>query len=77
MRVFFSTVLCIVMVTLTRLDGHPIIVNADEIETIESPHDTTIGLRSGKKIIVRETPESIVERVIEYRRKCNVPFEQH
>lgn len=65
------------MVTLTRLDGHPIIVNADEIETIESPHDTTLGLRSGKKIIVRETPEQIVERVIDYRRRCNVPIQPH
>lgn len=64
------------MITLTRLDGQALIINADEIETIESPHDTTVGLRSGKKIIVRETPELIVERVIEYRRKCNAPLEQ-
>ncbi len=59
------------MVTLTRLDGQNIVVNADEIETIEAPHNTTVGLRSGKKIIVQETPEQIVGRVIEYRRKCN------
>lgn len=65
------------MVSLTRLDGQAIIVNADEIETIESPHNTTLGLISGKKIIVRETPEQIVERVIDYRRRCNVPIQQH
>lgn len=65
------------MVTLTRIDGQPIIVNADEIETIESPHDTTVGLRSGKKIIVRETPAQIVERVIDYRRQCHAPVDQH
>jgi flagellar protein FlbD len=65
------------MVSLTRLDGQAIIVNADEIETIESPHNTTLSLISGKKIIVRETPEQIVERVIDYRRRCNVQTQQH
>lgn len=59
------------MVTLTRLDGQSIVVNADEIETIEEPHNTTIGLRSGKKIIVQETPQQVVERVVEFRRRCH------
>lgn len=58
------------MINLTRIDGRPLTVNADEIETIESSHDTTIGLKSGKKIIVIESPEEIIERVIAFRQKC-------
>ena len=58
------------MITLTRIDGRPLTVNADEIETVESSHDTTVGLISGRKIIVIESPEEITERVIAYRQKC-------
>ncbi|MBM2815174.1 MAG: flagellar FlbD family protein [Ignavibacteria bacterium] len=59
------------MITLTKLDGNQITVNADEIETVECNHDTTLGLKSGKKIIVRELPSVITEKVIEYRQRCN------
>ncbi len=57
------------MITLTRIDGSKITVNADEIETVESSYDSTITLKSGKKIIVREDADLIVEKVISYRRK--------
>ena len=58
------------MITLTKIDGSPIIVNADEIEIVETLHDTTITLRGGKKVIVTETSQGIIDKVIEYRQKC-------
>lgn len=58
------------MIKLTKVDGREIVVNAEEIETVESSHDTTITLRSGRKIIVKETPEVISEQVIIYKRTC-------
>lgn len=63
------------MIQLTRLDLQHITVNADEIETVESTHDTMICLRSGKRIIVQESAEEIIQRVIEYRRLCALPPE--
>ena len=62
------------MITLTRIDTTPITVNADEIETVESHHDTTITLRSGRRIIVQEAASVIIEMVINYRRKCHSPL---
>ncbi|MBS1537805.1 MAG: flagellar FlbD family protein [Bacteroidetes bacterium] len=62
------------MITLTRIDSTPITINADEIETVESYHDTTITLRSGRRIIVQESAEIIIEMVIIYRRKCQNPL---
>jgi flagellar protein FlbD len=56
------------MINLTRIDGGPITVNADEIETVESSHDSTLTLRSGRKIIVRETSGEIIQKVVEFRR---------
>lgn len=59
------------MVELTKIDGTLIVVNSEEIETIESAFDTTITLRSGRKIIVRENKSLIIELVIAYKRECN------
>lgn len=58
------------MIKLTKVDGREIVVNAEEIETVESSHDTTITLRSGRKIIVKEAPEVISDLVIIYKRTC-------
>ena len=58
------------MIILTKIDGTEIIVNADEIETIESSHHSTIGLKSGKKIIVNENTDEIIEKVIDFKKKC-------
>ncbi len=58
------------MIKLTKVDGREIVINAEEIETVESSHDTTVTLRSGRKIIVKETPEVISDLVIIYKRTC-------
>jgi flagellar protein FlbD len=59
------------VIAVTRLDGTPMIVNTDQIAWIEYIPDTVISLMNGEKLIVRETPELIVERVREFRRSIN------
>lgn len=44
-------------------------VNAEEIETIETSHDTIITLKSNRKIVVRETDEQIRQLTIEYKKQ--------
>ena len=56
------------MIPVTRLDGTPMIVNTDQIAWVEYIPDTVISLMNGEKLIVRETPEIIVERIREFRR---------
>lgn len=58
------------MIHLTRIDGRPITVNADEIETVETSFDSTITFVSGRKIVVKESAEAIMEKVVEFRRLC-------
>ncbi|MDR3709130.1 MAG: flagellar FlbD family protein [Capsulimonadaceae bacterium] len=57
------------MIHLTRLRNGDMIVNADIIETVEATPDTVITLLTGKKMMVQESPEEVLERVIEYRHK--------
>jgi flagellar protein FlbD len=56
------------MITVTRFDQSQFIVNADLIEFVEALPDTHISLVTGRKILVRETPQEILDRVLDYRR---------
>jgi flagellar protein FlbD len=60
------------MIQVTRLDDRRIILNANLIKCIERTPDTIVTLTTGDKIIVRETPEEVVGRIIDYGRKLRV-----
>jgi flagellar protein FlbD len=55
------------MIEVTRLNGSPMMLNSDLIKTAEASPDTMITLINGEKLIVREAPPEIVERVLAYR----------
>jgi flagellar protein FlbD len=44
-------------------------LNCELIEKIEVTPDTIITTTNGKKFIVKESPEMIIDRVIEFKRK--------
>ena len=54
------------MITLTRLNGRPFVVNAELIRTIEERPDTTIVLVNGDTFIVKEKMQEVVARAVEY-----------
>lgn len=56
------------MIQLTRLNNQPLAVNSDLIKFVERAPDTVITLVSGEKILVRETPDEVLGRVVEFRR---------
>jgi len=58
------------MIELTKLHGEKVFVNADLIEFIEATPDTLICTTTGKKMMVKESVQEVVDRAIEYRRKC-------
>ena len=55
------------MIELTRLNGHPIVLNSDLIKTAEASPDTMLTLINGEKLIVREEIGEVVEKVLAYR----------
>ncbi len=62
------------MISVTRLNGKPIVVNADVIRSIEENPDTTITLVNGDHIIVREPMADLVRKSIEYGRHLRRVF---
>jgi flagellar protein FlbD len=59
------------VIELTRLDGSPIVVNADVIAWLEPTPDTVVCLLNGEKLLVRETPAELVARAVAYRRRLS------
>jgi flagellar protein FlbD len=59
------------MIHLTRINHVPLLLNSDLIEHVEVTPDTVISLTTGQKLVVLESAEEVVERVIEFRRAIN------
>jgi flagellar protein FlbD len=56
------------MITVTRLNGKPFVINADLIKVVEENPDTTLRLTTGDTLIVRESMKEVVELAIDYGR---------
>lgn len=57
------------MIYLTRMNKKEFILNVDLIEIIEETPDTIITLTNGHKMVVAESAEEIIEKIIQYKRK--------
>ena len=64
------------MILLEKINGKKIVINAELIETIEETPDSVITFTNGKKILVKNSLEDIVRRVIEYKRKISHIFKK-
>lgn len=60
------------MISLTKLDGREVVVNADHILAVESTPDTMLLLTTGMKILVREPVPEVVERTAAWRRRIHL-----
>jgi len=59
------------MITVTKINDRDIIVNCDLIELIESTPDTTLTTTTGRKIIVLNTVDEILAKVVAYKGRIN------
>ena len=55
------------MIEVTRLNGTVYYVNPHQIEYMETNPDTTLIMLSGKRLVVREDCQSIINRIVGYR----------
>ena len=56
------------MIKVTRLNDAQLVINADLIEFVEAIPDTIISLTTGKKIMVKESIDEIIDRVAHFKR---------
>lgn len=61
------------MIALTRLNGHPIMVNCDLIESLEETPDTVVTLTSGNKFVIKDSMAEVQHKIIDFKRKIYGP----
>lgn len=60
------------LIKATKLNNEEIVINAELIETLEATPDTHVNLTTGKSLIVCETVDEIIEKIIVYRSKIRL-----
>jgi flagellar protein FlbD len=61
------------MIKLRRLNESQIVINTDLIEFIESTPDTVLTLTTGQKLIVADSIDEVIDKVVEFRKR-SFPF---
>ena len=57
------------MIKVRRLNGKEFVVNSDLILYVEETPDTVITLTTGQKVVVIESVDEIINKVIEFKAK--------
>ena len=57
------------MIKVTRIKGKEYFVNADLIQFIEETPDTVLTLTTGQKVVVTETAEQVVDKLIKHKQE--------
>ncbi|MGM0602288.1 MAG: flagellar FlbD family protein [Bacillota bacterium] len=57
------------MIKVEKTNGEEVILNSDLIEQIKETPDTVVTLTNCKKLLVKESADEIIEKIIDYRRK--------
>ena len=60
------------MIKVMRLDGKEYWVNPHMIESMETTPDLTLTMLSGRKLIIKDSPQEIIDKITEYRRNIGV-----
>lgn len=58
-----------IMIKLTGLNNKDFFLNCDLIEKIDVTPDTVISTTSGKKFVVKDSPEEIIAKIVDFKRQ--------
>jgi flagellar protein FlbD len=56
------------MIQVTRLNNSVLLINAENIQSVEANPDTVITFLNRDRIIVKERAEEVSQRIVQYRR---------
>jgi flagellar protein FlbD len=56
------------MIKLTRLNQHVVAINPENILWADASPDTTLCMSGGEKVLVRESLDELLDKVIAYQR---------
>ena len=59
------------MIHVTRINQQPFVLNSDLIEHIEATPDTVITMTNGQKLVVADSAEAVVAKIVAFRRSIH------
>ncbi len=59
------------MIKVTRLNGKSLYINCERIEFVESTPDTVITMVDEKKIIVTDSVEAVVDKIVAFKARVS------
>lgn len=65
------------MIKVTRMNGMELVINGDLVEFLESTPDTVITLTTGKKFVLKDTVDEVIQKVIDYKRSIGIRVLEH
>ena len=65
------------MIKVIKLNKEELYVNPDLIEFIEATPDTALLLRGGKRIVIRDAVEDIIQQIIKYKKHIHSSITVH
>jgi flagellar protein FlbD len=63
------------MIKVTRFNNSVLLINAENIQSVEANPDTVITFINRDRLLVKEPVEEVTHRIVEYRRVLQAPAE--
>jgi flagellar protein FlbD len=60
------------MIQVTETNGNKKFVNSDLIEKIDQMPETLLTFLNGHNIIVQESPEEVVDKIVQFKQRCSL-----
>jgi len=57
------------MIKVKRINGKDFVINYELIEFIEETPDTVITLTTGKKVIVKDSVDEIIAKILSFKKQ--------
>ena len=61
------------MIQVTRLNNSVLLINAENIQSVEANPDTVITFVNRDRLMVKERAEEVSQRIVQYRRVVQQP----
>ncbi len=65
------------MISVMRMNGMELYVNAELVEYIEATPDTVLTLTTGRKFVLKDSVQEVVDKIIEYRKTIGTKLIYH
>jgi flagellar protein FlbD len=63
------------MIKVTRFNNSVLLINAENIQSVEANPDTVITFINRDRLLVKEPVEEVTHRIVEYHRVLQAPAE--